>query len=162
VQEAILNMSFSIEGLISPEEVAVAWQAVQQHRQAKSPAQVSNSPSGELHGPTAELASRIYKGLTWRPLGPTYAEIFRELLDAPNGQEVKMEDLVTKLRATGDEVKARLSKLSGRMKRIATPEEIARVRTPFMLFADIEYDGKSSQYRLTPAGREAAKRYLGR
>lgn len=157
-------MPFSIEGLTSPEEVAVAWQAVQQHRQAqaKSPAQVSNSPSGELDGPTTALASRIYRGFTWRKLGPAYADIFRELLEAPKGQEVKIEDLATKLGVTVNVVKARLSKVSGRMKRIATPEEIARETTPFKLFADIGYDGKSSQYRLTPAGREAAKRYLGR
>jgi hypothetical protein len=163
MQEALMGVSFSVEGLTSPEEIAVAWRAVERYRQeqTKSPGHISNPPSGELDGGTAALASRIFKGFTWRPLGPAYAEIFRELLGAPDGRGVKIEDFVAKLNATADEMKARLSKLSGRMKRIATPEELARVRTPFMLFADIEYDGKSSQYRLTPAGREAAKRYLG-
>jgi hypothetical protein len=170
VREVILkNASFSIDGL-SPEEVAVvavaAGHALEQHRQgqAKSPAQTGNAPSpaGEIDEATAELAGRIYKGFTWHQLGPHYAAIFETLLDAPEDQAIKLESLATQLKSTVDEVKARLSKLSGRMKRIATPQEIARVKTPFTLFADIEYDGTSTQYRLTQAGHEAAKRYLGR
>ena len=163
LQEGALDTSFSIVGLRNPTEVAIGWQAIEQYRQAEtaSPAQTDDSPAGELDGTTAELAGRIHKGLTWHKLGPVYADIFQALLDTPKGQEIKIESLASKVGATVAEVKARLAKLSGRMKRIATPGEIARVRTPFLLFSDIEYGGVSTQYRLTQAGREAARRYLG-
>lgn len=159
-----MNMTFSIGGLTSPEEVAVASRAVEHYRQTQtnSPAQYDNSSASELDAATGALADRIRRGFTWRALGPPYEAIFRELLDAPVGQAVKIEDLAKKLGASFDEIKARLAKLSGRMKRIATAEEIARLRTPFMLFAQIESEGGATQYRLTQAGREAAKRYLGR
>jgi hypothetical protein len=151
-------------GFNSLEEMAAASRAAEHYRktQAKSPAEVDNSPTSELDAATGALADRILKGLTWRPLGAPYEEIFRELLDTPVGRAVKIEDLAKKLGASVDEIKARLAKLSGRMKRIATAEEMARLRTPFMLFAHIESEAGSTQYRLTPAGREAAKVYVGR
>lgn len=143
----------------------MAWQAVAQHRQAqtKSPMDIQNSATGEFDGATAGLAQRIYKGLTLAPLGPQYQQMLQEWLDAPKGELVKIEDLAEKLDAPIEVLRARVSKLSARMKRIATPEEIETVRTPFMLLSDLKYDErKFARYRLTPAGREAVHRYLGR
>jgi hypothetical protein len=151
-------------GFNTVEEMAVASRAVENDRQAqaKSPIQVNNTLASELDAATGALADRILSGWRWRPLGAPYEALMAGLLDAPVGQAVKIEELAKKVGASFDEIKARLAKLSGRMKRIATPEEMSRLRTPFMLFAGIESEGGSTQYRLTPAGREAAKRYLGR
>lgn len=157
-------MSFSINGLQTPAEVAVAWGAVEQHRQAQTrPSTEGPIIPAHLDRATAELAQRIYKGLTWRPLGPRYREMFEAWLTAPSGEAVKIEDLATRLNTSVEHLRANLSKLSARMKRIATAEEIANVRTPFQLLADIEYDARnSSQHRLTEAGKEATRKYLDR
>jgi hypothetical protein len=150
-------------GLDSPEEVVVAWRAVESYRRSRiSSAQATPTASeGDLAPDVGELAERIRRGFMWRPLGAPYEGIFRELLKVPEGQAITIEDLSSKLGASFDEVKARLAKLSGRLKRIATPDEIASLRTPFMLFAAIESAGGATRYRLTPAGREATRRYLG-
>jgi len=88
--------------------------------------------------------------------------IFRELLDAPLGAEVRIEDLSKKIGATTEELRANTSKLSARMRRIATPEELAIYRTPFLLLADLTYnESKMARYTLTPAGRDALRRFLG-
>jgi hypothetical protein len=155
---------FSINELRTPDEVSVAWYAVVQHRQAQTkPPDEAPTISAFPDGATAELAQRIYKGLTWRPLGLRYQQMFQVWLDAPSGEAVKIEDLATRLNTSVEHLRANLSKLSARMKRIATTEEIANVRTPFQLLADIEYDARnSSQHRLTAAGKEAARKYLDR
>jgi hypothetical protein len=81
--------------------------------------------------------------------------------NAPSGQAVPIADLGKAVGANYYELRASLAKLSGRMKRIATPEEAAALRSPFLLLAEVEYDEKkSSQHRLTPAGREAVRKYL--
>ena len=160
-----MSASFSVEGLQSPAEVAVAWEAVERYRQSRKTPQSENLPGTipQIDGPTAALAERIYKGLSWRPLGPRYSAMLETWLNAPAGEAVASVDLAKKVGATRDELRANLSKLSGRMNRVATPEEAAAVRTPFLLLADIEYDEKnSSKHRLTPAGREAVRKYLNR
>ncbi len=160
-----MNLSFSIEGLQSPTEVTVAWQAVEQHRQSQNKPLAENPESkvGQLDVAAADVALRIYKGLTMGPLGPRYKAILQAWLDAPAGQAVTIKDLAEEVGGTANELRANLSKLSARMKRIVTPEEAATMRTPFLLLADIEYDERnSSQHRLTPAGREAVRKYLRR
>jgi O6-methylguanine-DNA--protein-cysteine methyltransferase len=146
------------------EQMVVAARAVEHDEQARTitSSKVENSPLTGLDAIADELADRILKGFAWRPLGGPYEDIFRALLEVPVGDAVSLEDLARKLGASFDEIKARLAKLSGRMKRIATPAELTRFRTPFMLFADIESNNGSTMYRLTPAGRAAAKRYLAR
>lgn len=160
-----MNASFSVEGLQSPAEVAVAWEAVERYRQSRKAPQSENSGSTipQIDASTAAVAERIYKGLSWGPLGPRYTTMLATWFDAPAGQAVTINDLAKTVGATRDELRASLSKLSGRMKRVATPEEAAALRTPFLLLADIEYDERnSSRHRLTPAGREAVRRYLKR
>jgi hypothetical protein len=157
--------SFSVEGLQSPVEVAVAWQAVEQYRRSSpnKPQENLDSTARHLDGATTILAQRILKGLTWGPLGPRYNAILGAWFEAAPGQAVRIDELAKTLHATSHELRANLSKLSARMKRIATPEEAASLRTPFLLLADIEYDEKnSSRHRLTPAGREAVRQYLKR
>lgn len=160
-----MNTSFSVEGLQSPAEVAVAWQAVEQYRQSHGKQRTENSHGAtpQIDGPTAAVAERILKGLNWGPLGPRYRAMLETWLDAPLGQAVTIGELAEAVRATRVQLKANLSKLSARMKRIATTEEAASLRTPFLLLADIEYDERnSSRHRLTPAGREAVRKYLKR
>lgn len=158
-----MGISFSIEGLESPAEVAVAWHAVEQYRQShgKSRNEPSEGVTPQIDATTAAVADRILKGLNWGPLGPRYRAMLQVWLDAPEGQAVTVKRLAEAIGATRVELKANLSKLSARMKRIATTEEAASLRTPFLLLADIEYDEtNSSRHRLTPAGREAVRRYL--
>jgi hypothetical protein len=158
------EISCSLKGL-TPTEMAEVCQLLAQRRQAQTNplAVAQNSAIGEIDGPTSALAQRIYKGLTSAPWGPRYDQILQELLDAPEGEVVKIEDLEKKLGATIRELRASVSKVSGRMKNIATPEEIENLRTPFLLIADLKYDEKHfARYQLTAAGREAVRRYLGR
>jgi hypothetical protein len=157
--------SFSVEGLQSPVEVAVAWQAVEQYRQSQGKPSTKNSGSvsQQIDQATVAVAQRILNGLTYGPLGPRYRATLSEWLDAPKGEAVPIEELGKRIAANKFELRAILSKLSARMKRIATPEENASLRTPFLLLADIEYDERnSSRHRLTAAGREAVRLYLKR
>lgn len=162
------NVTFSIDGLKNPAEVAAAWEAVQLFRNAatkapEAPPQNRNSLTCELNAATAGLAERIYRGLTLPVrLDGRYLQIFREWLDSSPGGEVKLEELSKKVGATTEELRANISKLSARMRRIATPEEIATHRTPFLLLADLTYnENKMARYTLTPAGRDAVHRFLG-
>ena len=163
-----MNVSFSIDGLQSPIEVEVAWQAVLHHRQVaakgpETPLENRNSHARELDVTTAGVAERIHLGLTLPVrLGGRYLQIFREWLDAPEGEEVRIEDLSKKIGASIQELRASTAKLSARMKRIATPEEIATLRTPFLMLADLTYNEKQlARYTLTPAGRNAVRKFLG-
>src|SRR5258706_1851434 len=117
-----MNLSFSIEGLQSPTEVTVAWQAVEQHRQSQNKPLAENPESkvGQLDVAAADVALRIYKGLTMGPLGPRYKAILQAWLDAPAGQAVTIKDLAEEVGGTANELRANLSKLSARMKRIVT------------------------------------------
>ena len=162
------NVTFSIDGLQNPAEVAAAWEAVLLYRHAatkapEAPPQNRNSLTNELDVATAGLAERIYRGLTLPVrLDGRYLLIFREWLDSPAGGEVKLEELSKKIGATTEELRANISKLSARMRRIATPEEVATLRTPFQKLADLTYnENKMARYTLTPAGRDAVRRFLG-
>jgi hypothetical protein len=162
-----MNAASFYVGLQSPAEVAVAWKAVEQYRQSSKAPQSENPnstmPLPQIDATTAAVAERIYKGLSRAPLGPRYAKMLAAWYDAPAGQAVTIDDLGKTVGASRHELRASLSKLSGRMKRIATPDEAAALRTPFLLLADIEYDERnSSQHRLTPAGRDAVRQYLKR
>ena len=160
-----MSPAFSINSLQSPAEVAVAWQAVENYRRTQLIPLPENpdSRAGQIDSAVAELAQRIYKGLTMGPLGPRYKAMMEVWLAAPAGHAVTITDLAKKVGCTTVEMRANLSKLSARMKRIATPQEAASLRTPFMLLAEIEYDEtNSSRHTLTPAGREAVRKYLAR
>lgn len=161
-----INAASFFVALRSPAEVEVAWKAVENYRQSTElppSANPNTTPLTQVNASTAALAERIYKGLSRARLGPRYTKMLTTWYDAPAGQAVTIDDLAKTVEASHHELRASLAKLSGRMKRIATPEEAAALRTPFLLLADIEYDDKnSSQHRLTPAGREAVRKYLNR
>lgn len=157
-----MEPSFSITGLRSPEEVAVAWKAVENYRHAKAAPAGPPSTLQNLDPATAALAQRILKGLRLGRLGPKYDAMLKAWLAQPD-RPLPIDALAKKTGATIQEMRARLSKLSGRMRRIATPEETATLSTPFLLLADIEYDERnSSSHRLTAAGRAAVGLYLSR
>jgi hypothetical protein len=157
--------TFSICGLHSPEEVTAAWQAVLLYRGADTNAREAapvnlNSPASELD---AALAERIYRALTFpKRLEKRYTEILREWLNARPGEEVKIEDLSKNIGATIGELRASTAKLSARMRKVATQEEIATLSTPFLMLSNLTYDEhRMARYALTPAGREAVRRFLG-
>lgn len=153
--------TFCIEGLQSPNEVLVAWQAVEQYRQSGSKPETSSAQ--QVDQATAAVAQRVLKGLNLGPLGPRYQKILETWFNAAPNQAVTVEDLQAAVGASNVEIRANLSKLSARMKRIATVEEAASLRTPFLLLAEIQYDERnSSRHRLTTAGREAVRQYLNR
>lgn len=149
----------------SAEEVAVAIKAVDEFRQGNQltavVAPTPQVPDVEANKEDAAVSARIYSGLTWRPLGTAYERLLDCWLDAPDFLGVEL--LASKVGVSIEQIRAMISKLSGRMKRFASPVERERLRTALMILVDIEYDVRgSSQHRLTPAGRLAVRRYLGR
>jgi len=180
-------LTFSFDGLRNPDEVAVAWHAVQEYRRSQNrlpqvkiagseetipaprPAAVAAvigvdaHPAAPLDVATAEVSERVYQGLNRNRdrLGRRYVDILSVWYNAPEGEAVPIGSLAKKLQASPAELRANLAKLSSRMRAIATFDEIAALRTPFLLLADIEYDeNNTTRHRLTPAGREAARRFL--
>jgi hypothetical protein len=156
----IVPVSFSINGLLTTAEVAEAWEAVLHHRATKASAVPRESRNTDLD---AALAARIYRGLTLPVrLEGRYLQIFGEWLAAPPGAPVKIEDLAKKVGATIEELRANTSKLSARMRKVATPEEVANLRSPFLLLADLTYDERRmARFALTSAGRDAVRKVLG-
>ncbi len=156
--------SFSINGLQNPAEVTAAWQAVLLHRNTTIRASEASPEDQKSHviETGSDTAERIYRGFTLpMRLEGRYIKIFREWLAAPQGEKVKIEELAKKVGASIGEVRASTAKLSLRMKRIATPEEIATLWTPFLLLADLTYDEhRMARYALTPAGRDAVRRFV--
>ena len=162
-------MDYSINGLnaIELEEASRAVAALRERESKNTPPNPAPADAQQPHQPsdeaTAERAERIFQGLTWAPLGADYDSILQGLLNAPSGQFVTLAQLLTATGSTRQQFQARLSKLSGRMTRIATPEESATMKTAFLLLAEIKRVGNNSKhYRLTAAGREAVARYLTR
>lgn len=160
-------MRFSITGLRTIEEVAVLEEALRRHREGQPKAELGSQPKEGRNAERfmniakEERAGRILKGLTNpSPLPPVYHSELRALYEA-NSTPITLEQLAEKVGESVEKVKAHLSKLSGRMSRIATAAERKSLITPFLLLADIESTpGGSKQYRLTPAGRIAIARLL--
>jgi hypothetical protein len=74
-----------------------------------------------------------------------------------------LEALAGQLKLYISQVQARFSKLSARLKRVATPAELADHRkTALGLLVETAYAAETTSHRLTPAGRAAVRRYLGR
>jgi hypothetical protein len=159
------GITFRMDGPLNAAEVAVVSEALARHRRVQgAPAPEDREfHATEVDGATAESSERIFRGLCLAPLGPPYRRIFEEWLKTPESEVVGLEELAARTGASIEEVRARTSKLSGRMRKIATPEEIATLRTPFLLLADLTYDEKNyARYALTRAGRQAVRRFLGR
>ncbi len=83
--------------------------------------------------------------------------------DTPSNAYLPLDALADKLKLSVAQVQARFSKLSGRLKRVATEAELVDHRkTPLGLLVDVAYAADTTSYRLTPAGRAAVRQYLGR
>jgi hypothetical protein len=156
---------FSISGLQNAKEVAVAEEAILNYREYQtSEAKLENRSTlatKEESMEVKERARRVLQGLTTPgPLPAIYIAELRVLYEA-GSRPVKLEDLASRVGASSDKVTAHLSKLSARMKRIATPSELKVFAKAFLLLGDIEptLDG-SKQYRLTLAGRVAVCQWL--
>ena len=153
--------SFGIYGLKNPEEVAAGWTAILKHREKGEPLRANETEDVPVERATSEIATRILKGLFQAPLGPRYIAILKVWLAAPLGQSTGVHELAGLVSATNDQMRANLAKLSIRMRQIATPEELASLRTPFLLLAEIERgEDNLTKHRLTTAGREAVRRFL--
>jgi hypothetical protein len=164
-QGEIEMLNFSISGLNNAKEVAVAEEAVSKYREYQnSEVKIDNRSTLAMKEESMEVeerARRVLQGLTSPgPLPAIYIAELRVLCEAVS-QSVKLEDLASRVGASSDKVTAHLSKLSARMKRIASPAELKAFSKAFLLLADIEPtpDG-SKQYRLTPAGRVAVCQWL--
>ena len=158
-------MVLSITELNSPEEVAVAFRAVEQYRRSRTEPQKENTLRArpEVDIQTAAASERILRALQSAPLGPRYRSMIETWYDSPPNEPVTFDALQKAVGATRNELRASLAKLSGRMKPALTAEESATFRVPFLLLADIERaEGNSTKHRLTPAGREAVRKYLKR
>jgi hypothetical protein len=158
-------LDFSISGLKNVKEVAAAEEAVRKCRElqtseTKSDDQ-STSATNEESIEVEERSQRVLHGLTSPgPLPAIYIAELRVLYEA-GSRPVKLEDLASRVGASSEKVTAHLSKLSARMRRIASPTELKVFAKAFFLLGDIEptSDG-SKQYRLTPAGRLAVRQWL--
>jgi hypothetical protein len=159
--EAILMTDSIFIGVRNLAEANAALLAVEQLRRSQPATHVENPPA-----PSAldcGTAQRIFNALAWRKLPADYRRFFRVLLDAPEGEPVKVEAVAKKIGASSvGRVEAMTAKLTGRMKRFATPEEISNVPKPFNLLIASYNDQESHEYQLTAEGREAVLRYLGR
>lgn len=145
-------------------EADVVLNALEAYRRAPPLTDTAITPAPEtaLSLDISGSAERIFQGLGWARLGPGYEKILRTWLDA-GAAYTKVDDLAEAVAVSLVQIRSMISKLSGRMKRIATDDEIKNLRTPMLLLVDVHYDEKgSSRHRLTAAGREAVKRYLGR
>lgn len=157
-------MEFSISGLRNVQEVAAAEQAVRTFRehQVTEPAKVDITATEALPTGLADRIQRIHRGLTRPgPLPAIYGAELRVLYEAGT-EAINLEAIASKVGVSASEVTAHLSKMSARMKRIATPAELEALPKAFLLLGDIEPtdDGSSKKYRLTLAGREAVRRLL--
>ena len=71
-----------------------------------------------------------------------------------------VQELSKTLGLKGKSASAMLTKLSGRMRKIATADELADFRTPLNLLLEIAYDERHpSRAKLTPSGRAAVKTF---
>jgi len=107
-------------------------------------------------------AGTIYKALTWGPLDSSYSAMLQAWLDAPASSFLLLDALAAKLNLSVGQVQARFSKLSARLKRVATPAELAgHKKSALGLLVETAYAGETTSHKLTPAGRVAVRRYLG-
>jgi hypothetical protein len=105
----------------------------------------------------------VFRALTWGPLNASYERMFAAWYDTPPNAYLPLEALAGQLKLYVSQVQARFSKLSARLKRVATPAELADHRkTALGLLVETAYAAETTSHRLTPAGRAAVRRYLGR
>jgi hypothetical protein len=105
----------------------------------------------------------IYRALTWGPLGVSYTAMLSAWYDTPRNAYLPLDALAAQLKLSVAQVQARFSKLSGRLKRVATAAELVDHRkTALGLLVEIAYAADTTSHRLTPAGRAATRQYLGR
>ncbi|NBB42440.1 hypothetical protein [Sphingobium yanoikuyae] len=129
--------------------------AAQQRYRADDPAVLAT----DGHDDTAD---RIITALKAAPLPTIYGEYLRVLLDADDYLDIRA--IATKLNISPTQIGAMASKLSARLKKVATATELRDLKTPLNMLVSIRYDqgSKEASHQLTdPAGRTAAQRFLG-
>lgn len=148
-------------GVRSIAEANAALVAVERFREAQAGTQIEDP-----HAPSALDGGRVLRilnALSWRKLPSDYGRLFRVLLDAPEGQPVKIDALAEAISASSvGRVDTMTQKLTGRIKKFATAEELASVRRPFNLIITATYEKDAPAFQLTDEGREAVQRFLGR
>jgi hypothetical protein len=111
-----------------------------------------------------DAAARILRGLRIVPLSAPYTRILRAWYEGgrPEDGYLHIRDLARVAGISSDQARAMISKLSSRMRRIATPADLQALKTPLRLLVEVDYDeSNSSLHRLTRAGRLAVAEYLG-
>lgn len=105
----------------------------------------------------------IYRALTWGPLGLSYTALLTAWYDTPPNAYLPLDALAERLKLSIAQVQARFSKLSARLRRVATADELVdHPKTALGLLVEVAYSADTTSYRLTPAGRAAVRQYLGR
>lgn len=135
--------------------------AAEFERQASMPQVPPEPPETEAEEPAG--TDTVFRALTWGPLDASYTRMLTAWCDTPANAYLPLEALAKQLGLTVAQVQARFSKLSARLKRVATQAELADHRkTALGLLVETAYAADTTSHRLTPAGRAAARRYLGR
>ncbi|WP_022683006.1 hypothetical protein [Sphingobium bisphenolivorans] len=110
-----------------------------------------------------DAADRIIAALNAAPLPSIYGEYLKVLVNADDYLDIRA--IAAKLNISPTQIGAMASKLSARLKKVATASELRDLKTPLNLLVAIRYDQgtKEASHRLTdPAGRSAAVRFLGK
>ena len=140
---------------------AAAAAAERYEQKAKEAQEDFAEPAPSVDG--AGEVDTIYKALTWGPLGQSYNAMFETWLAQPEQAFLSIERLAEEVELSVSQVQARFSKLSGRLRRVASAEELEKSpKTALGLLVDAAFDAAGSpSHRLTPAGRVAVRRYVG-
>ena len=111
--------------------------------------------------PGDDLVSRILSALKTSKLPQVYDEYFTVLYKTSDYRDIR--SIAADLNAKPAQIGAMASKLSARLKKVATSTELRDLATPLHLLVSIRYapGTKEASHKLTdPAGRAAVARYL--
>ena len=101
----------------------------------------------------------IFQALTWGPLPTAYSLLFRLLLSLPPDQSLTADEIATRLKIPVGSVQAQLSKLSGRVKRVAPPADLpVPPKSPLTLMLSMLHTPHGTKY--APASGTAGPRDL--
>ena len=128
--------------------------------QSRYRATMGESPASSMPSHD-DSADRITAALGSAPLPQVYGDYLRVLFDAPNYLDIRA--IAAKLNISPTQIGAMASKLSARLKKVASANELRDLKTPLNLLVTIRYDQatKEASHKLTdPAGRDAVTRYL--
>ena len=169
--EAKMSDSLFFLGCRSLGALKAAHQAIQNYEQsvAESGKTVGTSLikySTELAEPDeapskSGSSDTIYRAFTWAPLGNSYSKMFQIWSALKPEEYLSVDKLASRLGLSVGQVQARFSKLSARIRRVASDEELApHPRTALGIMVDIAYSPQGTSHRLTNDGRAAVQRYL--